>query len=104
MNWDRIERLLGEDVLAYLRTQTVGIIGLGSGQLCSGHSCHERRWNFILIDNDIIEESNVLHAADLHYLGKPKVEAVADLIKQRNPDADVKAIVGRIEDHLDIMS
>ena len=31
MNWDRIEQLLGEDVLAYLRTQTAGIIGLGSG-------------------------------------------------------------------------
>ena len=31
MNWDRIERLLGENVLAFLRTQTVGIIGLGSG-------------------------------------------------------------------------
>jgi molybdopterin/thiamine biosynthesis adenylyltransferase len=105
MNWDRIERLLGEDVLAYLRTQTVGIIGLGSGgSFVAVSLAMSGVGNFILIDNDKIEAANVVrHAADLRYLGQPKVEAVADLIKQRNPEANVKTIVGRIEDHLDAM-
>ncbi len=105
MDWDRIERLLGKDVLAYLRTQTVGIIGLGSGgSFVAVSLAMSGVGNFILIDNDNIEETNVVrHAADLRYLGKPKVEAVADLIKHRNPDASVNAVIGRIEDHLDLM-
>jgi molybdopterin/thiamine biosynthesis adenylyltransferase len=106
MNWDRIERLLGEDVLAFLRTQAVGIIGLGSGgSFVAVSLAMSGVGRFILIDNDVMEETNVVrHAADLRYLGKPKVEAVADLIKQRNPDAEVRTVVGRIEDHLDLMS
>jgi molybdopterin/thiamine biosynthesis adenylyltransferase len=105
MNWDRIEGLLGEDVLAFLRTQTVGIIGLGSGgSFVAVTLAMSGVGRFILIDSDVMEEANVVrHAADLRYLGKPKVEAVADLIKQRNPDANVRTVVGRIEDHLDLM-
>ena len=105
MNWDRIERLLGEDVLAFLRTRTVGIVGLGSGgSFVAVSLAMSGIGNFILIDSDKLEETNVMrHAADLRYLGQPKVEAVADLIKQRNPHANVKTVVGRIEDHLDIM-
>ncbi len=105
MNWDRIERLFGHDVLAFLRTQTVGIIGLGSGgsfvalSLAMGGV-----GRFILVDDDLIEASNVMrHAADLRYVGKPKVDAVADLIRQRNPAAEVKTVIGRIEAHLELL-
>lgn len=105
MNWDRIERLLGEDVLAYLRTRTVGIVGLGSGgSFVAVSLAMSGVGRFILIDNDVIEAANVVrHAADLRYLGKPKVEAVADLIKQRNPDAEVQHVMGKIEEHLDLL-
>ena len=59
---------------------------------------------FILIDNDTLETGNVVrHAADVRYVGQPKVEAVADLIKQRNPAAEVNTVVGRIEDHLNLL-
>jgi molybdopterin/thiamine biosynthesis adenylyltransferase len=105
MSWDRVERLLGKDVLAYLQTRTVGVIGLGSGgsfvvvSLAMSGVGH-----FILVDDDVLEPSNVLrHAADLRYVGQSKVEAVAELIRQRNPEAQVKTVVGRIEDHLDLL-
>jgi molybdopterin/thiamine biosynthesis adenylyltransferase len=105
MNWDRVERLLGKDVLAYLQTRTAGIIGLGSGGgFVAVSLAMSGVGKFILIDSDTLESTNVVrHAADRRYVGKPKVEAVADLIKQRNPDAEIKAIVGRIEDHLDLL-
>ncbi|MBN1200477.1 MAG: ThiF family adenylyltransferase [Anaerolineae bacterium] len=105
MSWDRVERLLGEDVLAYLKTRTVGIVGLGSGgSFVAVSLAMSGVGRFILIDDDILEAANVVrHAADSRYIGRPKVEAVADLIRQRNAAANVKAIVGRIEDHLDLL-
>lgn len=106
MSWDRVERLLGEDVLAYLRTRMVGVVGLGSGggfvALSLAMSGVGR---FVLIDNDVVEVQNVVrHAADLRDIGRPKVDAVADLIRQRNPEAVVTTIVGRFEDHTDILA
>lgn len=105
MSWDRVERLLGEDVLAYLRTRTVGIIGLGSGgSFVAVSLAMSGVGHFILIDDDILEPANVVrHAADLRYIGQPKVEAVADLIRQRNPAAEVQTVVGRIENHLNLL-
>ncbi|HEX3050250.1 MAG TPA: ThiF family adenylyltransferase [Aggregatilineaceae bacterium] len=105
MSWDRVEGLLGKDVLAYLKTRTVGIVGLGSGgSFVAVSLAMSGVGRFILIDNDTIEPTNIVrHAADRRYLGHPKVDAVADLIRQRNPDAIVKTVVGRIEDHLQLL-
>ncbi|MBN2304101.1 MAG: ThiF family adenylyltransferase [Anaerolineae bacterium] len=105
MSWDRVERLLGKDVLAHLRTRTVGIVGLGSGgSFVAVSLAMSGVGHFILVDNDVLELGNVVrHAADARYVGQPKVEAVADLIKRRNPSAEVKTVVGRIEDHLDLL-
>ncbi len=105
MSWDRVEGLLGKDVLAYLKTRTVGIIGLGSGgSFVAVSLAMSGVGRFILIDNDTIEPTNIVrHAADRRYLGQPKVDAVADLIRQRNPEAVVKTVVGRIEDHLQLL-
>ncbi|WP_119072477.1 HesA/MoeB/ThiF family protein [Aggregatilinea lenta] len=104
MTWDRVERLLGEDVLGFLRTQTVGIIGLGSGGSFAAVSlAMSGVGRFILVDDDALEATNIVrHAADRRYLGQTKVEAVADLIRQRNPSAEVKVVVGRIEAHADL--
>ncbi|MCC7210026.1 MAG: ThiF family adenylyltransferase [Anaerolineae bacterium] len=99
--WDRVERLLGEDALAQLAKKSVAIVGLGSGggfvALSLAMSGVGR---FVLIDDDDVALTNVVrHVADLRDVGRPKVEAVADLIKHRNPSAQVETIVGRIEDH-----
>jgi molybdopterin/thiamine biosynthesis adenylyltransferase len=105
MSWDRVERLIGSDNLARLAEKRVAVIGLGSGggfvalTLAMSGVGH-----FVLIDDDTLEETNIVrHVADRRYLGQPKVEAVADLIRQRNPNADVKTVIGLIEDHKDAL-
>jgi molybdopterin/thiamine biosynthesis adenylyltransferase len=100
--WDRVERYLGHDALTQLANKTVAIIGLGSGGgFVAQTLAMSGVGKFVLIDDDKIEPTNVVrHVADLRYIGKPKVEAVAELITQRNPKAKVEAIVGRLEDYL----
>ena len=104
-NWNRVERLLGEDAMQHLSQQTVGVVGLGSG---GGYVAVALAMsgvkNFILIDDDVLEDANIVrHVADNRYLGQPKADAVADLIKHRNPDAVIKTVHGRIEDHIDML-
>jgi molybdopterin/thiamine biosynthesis adenylyltransferase len=106
MSWDRVERLLGKDVLACLQTRTVGVIGLGSGgSFVAVSLAMSGVGRFVLVDKDVLEPSNaVRHTADLRYVGQPKVEAVADLIRQRSPSAQVRTVTDRIEEHLDLLS
>src|SRR5215475_12496978 len=101
--WDRVERYLGHDALAQLAAKSVAVVGLGSGGgFVAQTLAMSGVGHFILIDDDIVEETNVVrHIADRRYLGKPKVEAVADLIQQRNPSAWIKPVVGRLSDHQD---
>lgn len=105
MNWDRVERLLGSDNLARLAQKRVGVVGLGSGggfvalSLAMSGVGH-----FMLVDDDVLEAANVpRHVADHRYVGQPKAQVVAELIRHRNPQAVVEARVGRIEDHLDVL-
>jgi len=104
-DWDRVERLIGAGNLALLAAKRVGVIGVGSGggfvalALAMSGVGH-----FVLVDDDIIEPTNLVrHVADARYLGRHKAEAVADLIRQRNPAARVETRIGRIEAHLDAL-
>lgn len=102
-SWDRVERFLGHDALTQLAGKSVAILGLGSGGgMVALTLAMSGVGHFLLIDDDVLEPTNVVrHVADLRYLGKPKVHAVADLIAQRNPNAHVETIVGRLENHTD---
>ena len=102
-HWDRIERFLGHEALMQLAGKSVAILGLGSGGgMVAVTLAMSGVGRFLLIDDDIIETTNIVrHVADLRYVGKPKVQAVADLIHQRNPKAQIEAVVGRLEDHID---
>ncbi|MBZ0287141.1 MAG: ThiF family adenylyltransferase, partial [Anaerolineae bacterium] len=102
MSWDRVERLIGSDNLARLAHKRVAVVGLGSGGgLVALHLAMTGVGRFVLIDDDLLEETNIVrHVADRRYLGQPKAEAVADLIRQRNPNAEVDVRVGRIEQHM----
>lgn len=105
MTWDRVERLIGKDNLQRLAEKRIGIVGLGSGggfvalALAMGGV-----GKFVLIDDDQLEAVNVVrHVADHRYVGQAKVAAVADLIQQRNPQAQVETHVGRIENAKDLL-
>lgn len=102
MTWNRVEKLYGTDNLQRLRESHVGVVGVGSGggfvalSLAMSGVGH-----FTLVDDDIIEEANITrHVADRRYIGQNKAAAVADLILQRNPQATVTVIEGRIEQHM----
>jgi molybdopterin/thiamine biosynthesis adenylyltransferase len=105
MTWDRVERLLGAGNLERLAQKRVGIVGLGSGGGFVAQSlAMSGVGKFVLIDDDTLETANVVrHVADRREVGRPKVEAVADLIRQRNPTAEINAHIGRIEAHLDAL-
>lgn len=104
-NWTRVESLLGSNAMQQLSQQTVGVVGLGSG---GGYvavalaMCGVQR--FILVDDDQLEAANIVrHVADNRYIGQPKVDAVADLIRQRNPEAVIEVFRERIEDHIEVL-
>lgn len=105
MTWDRVERLIGSDNLKRLGQKRVGVVGLGSGGGFVAQSlAMSGVGGFVLIDDDTLEKHNVVrHVCDLRDVGRPKVEAVAELIRQRNPEARVETHVGRIEHHLDTL-
>jgi len=102
-SWDRVERLLGGNALTQLKQKSVAVVGLGSGGgFVATALAMSGVGRFVLIDDDLVEDVNIVrHVADLRYVGKPKVEAVKDLIHRRNPSAQVEAIVGRVEQHIE---
>lgn len=103
--WDRVTRLFGDEILAQLGSRSVAIVGLGSGgSFVAVSLAMSGVGGFVLVDDDTLEAVNVVrHAADLREVGRSKSEAVADLIRQRNPAARVQAVAGRIEDHLEAL-
>ncbi len=103
--WERVERLIGADNLDRLAEKKVAVVGLGSGggfvalSLAMSGVGH-----FVLVDHDQLESGNVMrHVADLRYVGENKAAAVADLIRGRNPGAQIEAREGLIEDHWDCL-
>lgn len=106
MTWDRVERLIGTGNLELLAQKRVAVLGLGSGggfvalSLAMSGVKH-----FVLVDDDVLEPANLVrHVADDRYLGMAKADAVADLIRHRNPEAEIVAVRGRAEDHRDLLT
>ncbi|MBA3874366.1 MAG: ThiF family adenylyltransferase [Anaerolineae bacterium] len=105
MNFDRVERLIGASNLGLLKTKRVGVVGLGSGGgFVALTLAMSGVGKFVLVDDDVLENTNIVrHVADIRYIGRPKAEVVAELIKLRNPDAEVEVRVGRIEQNMDVL-
>jgi len=103
--WERVGRLIGSDNLERLAEKKVGVVGLGSGGGFVALSlAMSGIGNFTLVDNDVLEAGNVArHVADLRYVGRNKAAAVADLIRQRNPEAKIDIHEGLIEDNWDCL-
>jgi len=93
----RLEGLYDTDAL---RDKRVVVVGLGSGgstvalELAkAGVAC------FTLIDPDSLEEANLIrHECDDRYLGENKAVAVADLIRHRDPDAEIEVLQADVFD------
>ena len=105
MTWERVEQLIGANNLQRLAEKRVGVVGLGSGGGFVAQSlAMSGVGKFVLVDDDSLEAGNVVrHIADRRDVGRPKTEAVANLIRQRNPDARVETYLGRIEQNLEVL-
>ena len=103
--WERVEGLIGAENLDRLAEKKVAVVGLGSGGGFVALSlAMSGLGHFVLVDNDELESGNVTrHVADLRYIGENKAAAVADLIRQRNPEARIEVREGLIEDHWDCL-
>jgi molybdopterin/thiamine biosynthesis adenylyltransferase len=89
--FERLEKLFDVQLFANVR---ILIAGCGSGGsnvalqlVMSGVS------NFTLFDHDTLEVENVIrHVCGRSYLGRKKVDAVADILSDRNPNVKVERI------------
>jgi molybdopterin/thiamine biosynthesis adenylyltransferase len=95
--WQRIEAIVDLPALAEKR---VLVAGLGSGgstlalELAKAGVGH-----FTLIDYDRLEQANLIrHECDDRDLGRLKAGAVADLIRRRNPGAELETIAENVFD------
>ena len=100
MNWSRVEDRIGAANLRHLRQSRVGVVGLGSGGgFVALNLAMSGVGHFTLIDDDVLEPGNVVrHVCDLRAVGQPKATAVAELIRQRNPEAQIEAHIARIQE------
>ena len=104
-DWSRVEGLLGAEGLRLLARRRVAIVGLGSGGGAVALSlAMSGVGRFVLVDPERLEAGNVLrHVADRRDIGRAKVAAVADLMRQRNPELEIETRAGRIEEHRDAL-
>lgn len=86
MDYSRQELYLGREESNKLRKKTVCIIGIGALGSRVSELLARSGVNLILIDRDVIEESNLQrqNLFDLKDVGKPKAEAAERKLKQIN--------------------
>jgi len=100
MTGTRRQRLEGLYDTAALRTKRVVVVGLGSGgSTVALELAKAGVARLTLIDPDTLEETNLIrHECDDRYLGENKAVAVADLIRHRDPEAEVEALADDVFD------
>ena len=91
--FSRTELLIGKEAIKKLNNSKVAIFGLGGvGSFVVEGLVRAGIQKFILVDNDIISESNLNRQliATTKTIGKPKVEVERERILEINPNANVK--------------
>ena len=95
---DRFARARGLLDVEALSEKHVVVVGLGSGgSTVALELAKAGVGRLTLIDPDRLEETNLIrHECDDRYLGQNKAEAVADLIRHRNPQARTEALAADV--------
>src|ERR1700734_1041849 len=87
----RIERLFDIALFANVKVLVAGC-GSGGSSVALQLVMSGIR-NFTLLDNDTLEVENVIrHVCGRRYLGQKKVDALADVLLDRNPNASISKI------------
>ena len=93
MKFSRTEILIGKENLQKLKNSKVAIFGIGGvGSYVVEGLARAGVGNFILVDNDMVAESNLNRQiiATVKTIGKLKVEIAKERILEINPDAKVE--------------
>jgi molybdopterin/thiamine biosynthesis adenylyltransferase len=82
-----------------LRERRVAIVGCGSGgSFIARELAKAGVGHFVLVDHDRLEPGNVCrHECGLSEVGRLKVNAIRDLILDRNPTAEVRTLAVRVD-------
>ena len=91
--FSRTELLIGKDGVEKLKKSKVAIFGLGGvGSYVVEALARVGVGNLILVDNDIISETNINRQIIATYktIGKPKIQIEKERILEINPNAKVK--------------
>jgi len=101
-SWSRTQGALGgREVWNRWVRHPMAVIGLGrSGSLVAESLAGSGVRSLCLIDPDVIEVHNLAEMAlvDAADLGRPKVEAIAERLRARNPDCRIEAIPHGVTD------
>jgi sulfur carrier protein ThiS adenylyltransferase len=97
---EALTRALGEENLAKIQQVTVGIAGAGGlGSNCAVNLVRSGFINFIIVDFDVIESSNLNRQFYFYnQIGKPKVETLQANLLSINPNLQLKILQQRIEE------
>ena len=92
--FSRSEALLGEAAMSRLRAARVLVVGVGGvGSWCAEALVRTGVGHVTLVDDDVVAESNVNRQcpATAKTIGRPKVEAMAERLREINPGCVVTA-------------
>lgn len=91
--FSRTENLIGKENVQKLSLKKVAIFGIGGvGSFVAEGLARSGVGNFLLVDNDIIDETNInrqIHA-NINTIGKYKVDVMKERILSINPNANIE--------------
>jgi molybdopterin/thiamine biosynthesis adenylyltransferase len=86
--FERIESLFNVQLLAPVKVMIAGC-GSGGGSVALQLAMSGIR-NFILLDRDVLEPENVIrHVCGRRFIGQKKVDALAEVLRDRNPNINI---------------
>ena len=94
--FSRTELLIGKEGINKLQNSKVAVFGIGGvGSYVVEGLARAGIGNFILVDKDIVDETNINRQiiATTKTIGKPKAEVAKQRILEINPNAKVEAFV-----------
>ena len=92
--FSRSEALLGDEAMKRLAEARVLVVGVGGvGSWCAEALVRTGVGHITLVDDDVVAESNVNRQcpATAKTIGRPKVDAMAERLKEINPACEVEA-------------
>ena len=96
--FSRSEALLGEKTVQRLANSHVLVVGVGGvGSWCAEALVRTGVGHLTLMDDDTVATSNVNRQcpATSKTIGRPKVDALAERLREINPSAEIRAMVAR---------